>query len=87
MNGERDEALEIFTMGIRRNPTQREKISDYLDRHGSITPIEAMRDLGVMRLAARINEMINDGEKIIKTTEKAKNRDGETVYFARYARS
>ena len=70
-----------------RRPTQREKISNYLDKYGSITPLEAIRDLGVMRLAARINEMINDGERIVKTTEKAKNRDGETVYFARYARS
>ena len=67
--------------------TQREKISKYLNDHGSITPLDALRDLGVMRLAARINEMINDGEKIIKTTEKAKNRDGETVFYARYSRA
>ena len=66
--------------------TQREKIAGYLDKYGSITPLDALRDLGVMRLAARINEMINDGEKIIKTTATAKNRNGETVHFAKYTR-
>ena len=67
--------------------TQREKISNYLDKYGSITPLDAMRDLGVMRLAARIGEMKQRGEKIITTTATAKNRDGETVYFARYTRA
>ena len=37
--------------------TQCEMIEDYLDEWGSITPIEAMRDLGIYRLASRISDM------------------------------
>ena len=67
--------------------TQRERISKYLDDFGSITPIEAMRDLGIMRLGARIWEMIRDGEKIIRDKEVGTNRYGQTVRYARYKRA
>lgn len=39
------------------NPTQCQLILDYIEEFGSITPLEAMRDLGVYRLASRISEM------------------------------
>lgn len=32
--------------------TQEEKIIDYMERHGSITPLEAMEEFGIMRLGA-----------------------------------
>ena len=63
---------------------QTEKVLDYLERHGSITPQEAMKELGIMRLGARIYDLKEDGVKIITETETGKNRDGNTVRYARY---
>lgn len=67
--------------------TQKERIRKYLDDYGSITPLEALRDLGVMRLGARIWEMQKAGEKIIRETECATNRYGQTTRYARYRRA
>lgn len=67
--------------------TQKERILKYLDDFGSISPLEAMRDLGVMRLGARIWELIRDGWPIVKETESAKNRYGQTTRYARYRRA
>lgn len=64
---------------------QKDRIRNYMLQNGSISALEAMRDLGCMRLAARINEMINDGEKIKKTMETSKNMYGEPVHYARYS--
>lgn len=46
--------------------TQKERIRKYLDDFGSITPLEALRDLGIMRLGARIWEMNREGDAIIR---------------------
>ena len=63
---------------------QTEKILDYMERHGSITDVEAYTNLGVRRLGARIYDLKDSGVKIIKETEIGKNRDGVTVHYARY---
>jgi len=67
--------------------TQKERIKKYLDDFGSITPLEAMRDLGIMRLGARIWELVREGEPIVRETESAKNRYGQTTRYARYRRA
>lgn len=67
--------------------TQKERIRKYLDDFGSITPLEAMQDLGIMRLGARIWEMIRAGEPIIRETEVSQNRYGQTTRYARYRRA
>lgn len=67
--------------------TQNEKIRMYMRDHGSITPMDAMREFGIMRLASRISEMRKDGESITKTTVKDKNRYGDTVHYAKYSYS
>ena len=64
--------------------SQNRKVLDYMERHGSITPMDAVRDLGIMRLAARIWDLTGQGVPIAKTMEKGKNRDGEDVRYARY---
>lgn len=64
--------------------TQEEKILAYMERHGSITPLEAMNELGVMRLGARIFDLKESGVKIITDTVTGTNRDGERVRYARY---
>jgi len=72
---------------MRVRVSQKDRISKYLDDFGSITPLEAMRDLGIMRLGARIWEMIRAGENIVKDTECALNRYGQVTRYARYRRA
>ena len=45
-------------------PTQCERIRQYIKDFGSITTYEAVMDIGVLRLGARISEMRKRGEKI-----------------------
>lgn len=66
--------------------TQEQRILDYLDEFGSITPLEAMRDLGIMRLGARIFDLKASGYAIVKDTVAVKNRFGELTRIARYRR-
>ena len=66
--------------------TQKERIRKYLDDFGSITKLEAMRDLGIMRLEARIWEMVRAGEPIITDWETGQNRYGDKTRYARYRR-
>ena len=64
--------------------TQCEQILQYMKDFGSITPLEAMKDLGVMRLAARISDLRRAGYRISRKTETAKNRYDRAVRYARY---
>lgn len=63
---------------------QQERVLQYMRDFGSITAAEAMRDLGVMRLAAVVFDLKKAGVNIKTTTASAKNRYGEAVHFARY---
>lgn len=65
-------------------PKQCERIISYLKQFGSITQLEAMRDLGVMRLASRISELRKYGYEFEKQRIKVKNRYGDTTPIVRY---
>ena len=64
--------------------TQADKIIMYLDRFGSITALDALADLGIMRLAARIGELREDGLDIRTDMEYVTNRFDERIKIARY---
>ena len=64
--------------------TQQEKIKRHLEIFGSITPMDAMMDYGIMRLGARIFELKESGVDIKTRIIKGKNRFGETTHFAEY---
>lgn len=64
--------------------TQGMKILKYMQDYGSITPVEAFRDLGVMRLGARIYDLEQEGVRIIHERETSKNRMGEKTTYSRY---
>lgn len=64
--------------------TQTEMVKQYMKDFGSISQAEAFTDLGVMRLAARIADLRNEGVSIIVESETSKNRYGEKVTYARY---
>lgn len=53
-------------------------------KHGGITAREAMQELGIMRLSARIWELKREGVNIITERTKGANRYGETCYFDTY---
>lgn len=65
-------------------PTQCDRIELYIKTFGSITQLEAIRDLGVMRLASRISEMKKSGMLISSKMETGRNRYGEEIHFKRY---
>lgn len=65
--------------------TQNARVLAYMQEYGSISPVEALRDLGVMRLASRISDLRQIGFQIRKDIEKANNRYGETTHYARYS--
>ena len=67
------------------NPTQAQRVLDYMTNHGSITQFEALKDLGVMRLASRVSELRKNGHKIESQMVKVENRYGETCRVKRYS--
>ena len=69
---------------VDHKPTQNERIIDYIKRFGSITQFEALRDLGVMRLASRISDLKRLGYPVVSERIVVKNRYGEECRIKRY---
>ena len=67
--------------------TQKDRIRKYMEENGSISPMEAINEFGITKLATRISEMIRGGEKIQKVLETSLNRYGEKVTYMRYKRA
>lgn len=65
--------------------TQAQRVLGYIEEFGSITQFEAMRDLGVMRLASRISDLKKDGYPIRGEVIAVKNRFDENCYIKRYS--
>ena len=61
-----------------------ERVLDYIKEFGSISPLEAFRDLGYTRLSAAIFELKRNGYKIRTERATGKNRYGQLVSYARY---
>lgn len=64
--------------------TQTDLVLEYMRQNGSITQLEAITELGVMRLGARIWELKDQGVVIYTEQETGKNRNGKPVHYARY---
>lgn len=64
---------------------QSERIVKYIERYGSITPMEAFADLGITKLATRVSEMRKDGWEFDQELVKTKNRFGENVHYMKYS--
>lgn len=64
---------------------QCERILMYMRRFGSITPLEALADLGVMRLASRISDLRKRGVAIRGEMITVENRFGEKIRVKRYS--
>lgn len=66
------------------NPTQNQRVLDYMEETGGITQLEALNELGVMRLASRISDLRKRGYNITSEMMTVKNRFGETCRIKRY---
>lgn len=64
--------------------TQTERVLMYMRDFGSVSPVEALRDLGCMRLAARISDLKKKGYVIQRDMVSSSNRYGDEVRYAMY---
>lgn len=64
--------------------TQTGKVLRHLRDYGSITPMDAMSDYGIMRLGARIYDLKRHGHVIQSELVQGQNRYGETTRYAKY---
>lgn len=75
----------VASNGCMAGLTQREMVFNYMKEHGSITQIDAIRDLGCTRLGARIWDLVHlDGIRIDREMVPGINRFGKLTSFARY---
>lgn len=65
--------------------SQKKMVLDYITEFGSITPLDAFRDLGITRLSAIVFRLREEGHDIDKAIEMGKNRFGNRTRYARYS--
>ena len=65
-------------------PTQCDRVIQYIKDFGSISTLEAMADLGILRLASRIFDLKEKGYEFEKTRVYTKNRYGEKTHYDEY---
>lgn len=64
--------------------TQEQAVLKYLHDFGAISALDAIKDLGVLRLGARIYDLRRKGHNIGGRTRSGKNRYGNTVSWTEY---
>lgn len=64
--------------------TQTDMIIRHLKEFGSITPLEAYSEYGIMRLASRIADIKNMGYDMHAEFVEGTNRFGDKVHFVKY---
>lgn len=64
--------------------TNKERVLQYMQIFGSITSLDAFKDLGNTRLSASIFCLRQEGYNIKSITEKSKNRFGDDTHYSRY---
>lgn len=62
---------------------QKDQILEHIEKYGSITPLEAQRLYGCMRLGARIWDLRKDGYEIVREIVEVETRSGK-ARVARY---
>ena len=65
--------------------TQLERVINYIETYGSITPLDAFRDLGITKLATVLSmARLQCGMTVYSAMEKNRNRFGEPTCYKRY---
>ena len=68
-----------------KDNTQAKMVFDYMIDFGSITPMEAAIDLGIMCLAERVRDLRKMGIDVKSVQETRKNRYGKITRYVRYS--
>lgn len=66
--------------------TQCQKVLKRIEDKGSITTMEAF-EMGITRLASRVHDLRRMGINIVSETVYAKNRDGDSIHYAKYKKA
>lgn len=64
--------------------TQRDRVLQFMNEHGSIAAYEAFTEIGCTQLSARICELEAEGYVFDKELIKTKNRYGDNTHYYRY---
>ena len=64
---------------------QTERILNHMQEHGSITPLDAMNEYGIFRLASRISDLKKQGYDIQSSFIEVQNRYGEKCHVKSYS--
>lgn len=65
--------------------SQCKMILQYIADFGSITSLDAVKDLDCLRCPARVSDLRKQGYPIVTTMETRINRYGQTKRYARYS--
>lgn len=68
----------------RKAKSQKSLVLEYIERNGSITPLEAQKHIGCLRLGARIWDLKHDGYNIVTEMVRVPTRRG-WAFVARYS--
>ena len=73
-------------MEKRKKITQADRVMKYMRDFGSISSLDAFKDLGVTRLSAVVHTLRHkNGYAINMVMETSKNRYGDPVHYGRYS--
>lgn len=73
-------------MPRRKAINQKDRVMMYMKDFGSITPMEAFKDLGITKLATVVSNLrLRDGIAIVIQREQGVNRYGEPTTYCRYS--
>jgi len=81
------EAQDLFSSKMStdwESMTQKQRVRYWLEFIGPITPLEALKELGIYRLGARIYDLKREGMNIETLTQSEENRFGHKISFAKY---
>lgn len=71
---------------MNQNPTQAREVLEYMEKNGSITILQAVYDLQITRLSARIWEIVNKmGIPVKSESVRVKKKNGKYTRVARYS--
>ena len=69
---------------MNKRPAQCQRVIDWLTSHDELTTLEAITEIGVLRLSARISELKDDGFLFGCRWKEITNRYGETCRIKAY---
>lgn len=64
---------------------QKQMVEKYINEFGSITPLDAFKDLGITKLATVVSDMKKLGFEFYQKFETGQNRWGQPTRYMRYA--